>query len=148
MNPVPSHSDSGVAWLESLLHEICVWAVQRPDVQAVALVGSWARGQARADSDVDLVMLCEQPEAYRLNAVWPEQLFPGRVRAWIDADYGAVWSRHLTLKDGLEVELGCGQLQWASLTPVDPGTAEVLAGGFRILFDPHLLLQKLERQLG
>jgi predicted nucleotidyltransferase len=38
------------------------WAARQAGVSGVALVGSHARGAARADSDVDLVLLCEAPD--------------------------------------------------------------------------------------
>ena len=37
------------------------WAASVPAVRAVALVGSHASGRARPDSDVDLVVLCDDP---------------------------------------------------------------------------------------
>jgi uncharacterized protein len=41
------------------------WALDRPDVRAVGMVGSWARGDARPDSDVDLVVLADDPARLR-----------------------------------------------------------------------------------
>ena len=43
--------------VRELLHDLVVWCSQRADVRAVALVGSWARDDARYDSDVDVVLL-------------------------------------------------------------------------------------------
>ncbi len=40
------------------------WAKERTDVVAVVLVGSWARGDARMDSDVDVVLLTEEQNPY------------------------------------------------------------------------------------
>ena len=42
-----------------LLATLREWAEGRPDVVAVVLVGSWARGDARMDSDVDVELLTE-----------------------------------------------------------------------------------------
>ncbi|MGH2704321.1 MAG: nucleotidyltransferase domain-containing protein [Actinomycetota bacterium] len=42
----------------------------RPDVCGVAIVGSWARGEARADSDLDLVILTEDPSRYTHADDW------------------------------------------------------------------------------
>ena len=39
-----------------------------PDICGLALVGSWARGTARADSDVDLVVLTSHPDRYLADA--------------------------------------------------------------------------------
>jgi 8-oxo-dGTP pyrophosphatase MutT (NUDIX family) len=45
--------------VESILAGITCWAASRRDLCAVALVGSWARGAARDDSDIDLVLLTQ-----------------------------------------------------------------------------------------
>jgi Nucleotidyltransferase domain len=45
------------AAVERLLERAVAWARRQPDIRGLALVGSWARGNARADSDVDLVVL-------------------------------------------------------------------------------------------
>ena len=47
--------------VERLLRQVVAWAAEQDEVQAVVLVGSYARGDARADSDVDLVLLVEDP---------------------------------------------------------------------------------------
>lgn len=40
------------------------WAKKEPDVEAVAVVGSWARGEATGESDVDIVLLTASPERF------------------------------------------------------------------------------------
>jgi len=47
-------------FLDAFVH----WASDQPDVQAIALVGSYARGAARYDADIDLVILTDQPSKY------------------------------------------------------------------------------------
>jgi predicted nucleotidyltransferase len=42
---------------ERILQIIVDWAKKQPTIQAVAVVGSHARGTARAESDIDLVLL-------------------------------------------------------------------------------------------
>lgn len=53
-----------------LLCAVGAWAADRADLRAVALVGSWARGNLHADSDVDLVLLAETPRVYVDDAEW------------------------------------------------------------------------------
>lgn len=45
------------------------WAAEREDVRGVMVVGSWARGTARMDSDVDVVVLTDNPR-YAEPDVW------------------------------------------------------------------------------
>jgi predicted nucleotidyltransferase len=131
----------------SILAEITRWAAERGDLHAVALVGSWARGAARADSDIDLVFLTPDPLWFRRNDDWLNEIdwhtIGSTIAAWRDADYGLVWSRHLRLADGTEIEFGFGPLAWASVDPIDPGTFRVISDGCRILYDPQALLQNL-----
>ena len=47
-----------------MIEQVGRWAMARPDVLAVALAGSWARDSAGPGSDVDLVVLTADPEAY------------------------------------------------------------------------------------
>ena len=44
--------------------EVCAWAEETPDIRALVLVGSWARGENRADSDIDLMVLTEKQMDY------------------------------------------------------------------------------------
>jgi predicted nucleotidyltransferase len=46
------------------------WASGRPDIQGVAVVGSWARSEPRMDSDIDLVILTTQKAAYSVSEDW------------------------------------------------------------------------------
>jgi hypothetical protein len=131
----------------SILAEVVRWATRRNNISAVALVGSWARGTARADSDIDLILLSPAPLWFRQNDCWLSEIdwrsIGSTIAAWRDADYGIVWSRHLRLADGTEIEFGFGPLAWASVDPIDPGTFQVIGDGCQILHDPQGLLNDL-----
>jgi predicted nucleotidyltransferase len=55
--------------VEQFLARVCAWSLQRPDVVAVALVGSWACGHPGMDSDVDLVVLTTDKPAVPVSSV-------------------------------------------------------------------------------
>lgn len=60
-----SESDGQVvAMIERFLSAVVQWASAQPDIVAVALVGSHARGTAKPTSDVDLVILTSCPQRY------------------------------------------------------------------------------------
>lgn len=119
------------------------WAASRPDIVAALIVGSWARGDAREDSDIDLVLLTDGPDAYIEGEDWIDDLAPG-ARLIRTGDWGAIIERRLLLpSSALEVEVGVGRPSWAETSPVDPGTRNVVRGGFRPLFDPQGLLAAL-----
>jgi len=110
------------------------WSKGHETIQGIALVGSYARGEARADSDIDLVILCREPEVLLRERSWVNRF--GVVQSISEEDYGALTSLRVFYADDLEIEFGVTTEQWAS-TPIDPGTRQVLEGGFQIVYDPE-----------
>jgi predicted nucleotidyltransferase len=49
------------------LNEVTQWASTRADIQALALVGYYARNSAKETSDVDLVLITRVPDRYLKN---------------------------------------------------------------------------------
>ncbi len=121
----------------SRIDEVRAWAEGRHDIRALALVGSHARGDARPDSDIDLVVLCSEPLRYLRSTEWVAAFGPVR-RSRLE-DWGKVRSIRVWYRDGAEVELGIAGLDWAEL-PLDRGTSDVLRGGSAILLDRDGLL--------
>jgi uncharacterized protein len=111
-----------------------------------ALVGSWAADRATPASDVDLVVLVEQPERLLDFDGWYSTFAQG-VTLIRQADFGAVQERRLRLPDGLVVEVGVSNLSWASTTPVDLGTRRVAQDGLLPLLDPQQRLADLVRRV-
>jgi predicted nucleotidyltransferase len=52
------------ARVERFLTEFAHWAATQETIHAVALVGSYARNNTTETSDVDLVILANEPAAY------------------------------------------------------------------------------------
>lgn len=118
--------------VDSFLAAVVAWAGEEPRLTAVALVGSYARGTARADSDVDLLLLSESPSALLAERAWVGRFGPlagQAVEAW-----GKVTSVRVWYEGGLEVEFGVTGREWAA-DPADTGDAGVVAAGIRILYD-------------
>lgn len=133
--------------LTRLLRLFVRWALTQDQVLAVALLGSYARGGARPDSDVDVFVLASDPGHFRQESGWvndvPWEQVGVQVSSWADEDYGAAWSRRLILSSGLEVEAGFAAPSWAAVDPIDAGTRRVVHGGMRILLDPSGMLNHL-----
>jgi Streptomycin adenylyltransferase len=127
--------------VKQLLRTIKQWAPTRDDIEAVGLVGSWARYDAFADSDVDLVLITHDVSTYVEGSTWLE-VFPGAVIARTQS-WGALTERRLAFPSGLEVEMGITTAVWASTDPLDTGTAQVIRDGLYIIYDPKCLLTAL-----
>lgn len=108
------------------------WAELQTDIYAILLVGSQARGDAKPDSDVDLVIICKRPEQYLNDTKWVH-VFGIPARKDFE-DWGKVTSVRVWLQDGPEVEFGFTNEDWVK-EPLDAGTKAVIKDGYRILFD-------------
>ena len=131
------------AEVERVLAAFAAWAPLHADVVAVGLVGSWARGAAREDSDVDVVVVSSAPEERVTAADWPASLRAAPVlrrRRW-----GVLIETRLGMPDGLEVEIGVVPIAWTRTDPLDRGTARVVTDGLRIVYDPQGRLSALAR---
>lgn len=117
------------------------WSKRRRDIRAVALVGSYAREVATASSDVDLVIIAENPDEYLSNADWT-RVFGKAITKEIE-EYGKLTSLRVWYENGLEVEYGFTTRDWAMIPP-DEGTRQVIDDGLRVLFEKEVLLSPHE----
>jgi hypothetical protein len=139
--------------VERILQTILAWATVRPNIRAVTLVGSHARGTARPDSDIDLMLLTTDPDTFRADNTWVDRIdwhsIDTHPQKWQDENYGAAWSRRVWLDAApMQVELTFAPLSWANANPADAGTRQVISGGCRILYDPDALLVRLCKAVG
>lgn len=140
LRPSPELSSDRVAEARDAVARVAHWAAGRTDVVGLLLVGSYSRGAARPDSDVDLVLLTQDIALYE-DGSWTDDLALGdliRVQAW-----GAIKEHRFVTHSGLEVEIGLGSRDWARTNPVDPGTRRVVSDGAVPMFDPEDILAHL-----
>jgi predicted nucleotidyltransferase len=120
---------------------------RREDLRGMAVCGSWARGNPRPDSDLDLLIVAQEPELLRRKQKWIRELnFSDAGFHYIDhttAKYGAVWSAHIGLEPEAALELTFAKESWASVHPIDPGTRDVVTDAFKVLIDKDGALQRL-----
>jgi predicted nucleotidyltransferase len=121
--------------IEPFLARLLQWAQQRPGIGAIALVGSHARGQARPDSDIDLLILVEDPQPLLEDTAWTQAM--GRPLRQEVEHWGKVTSLRVWYADGLEVEYGLTGLDWGS-DPADEGDQRVMAEGIKVLYEGAL----------
>lgn len=103
------------------------------------VVGSWARGTARMDSDVDIVVLTDQVHYVRAET-WTALLGGEVVRT---ADWGPLREIRVRRQSGLVVEIDVAPVSWADTDPVDAGTRRIVGDGHRIVHDPAGVLARL-----
>jgi predicted nucleotidyltransferase len=121
----------------AILADIGSWVRSRPDVHGAALVGSYASGRARADSDVDLMIIADAPESYR-NVRWVEAALAQRTVVGTRAQrFGNVWSLFVTPSEGPEIEFTFAERTWAKADPPAPEVRRIIRDGVVILYDPR-----------
>jgi Nucleotidyltransferase domain len=90
--------------VDNILRAIKTWAEYQPEIDAVALVGSWARKQAKKDSDIDLMILTPNPNLFFQDTKWLNCIswhnLNLKVVSYEDRIYGVVKSRHLFIQHG------------------------------------------------
>jgi hypothetical protein len=130
--------------VDDLLEQAVAWARARSDVRALGMVGSWARGAERMDSDVDLVVVTDDVQPYVLGEEWIRAFGGGsvtRTRQWGPL----LTERRLLRESGLEVEVGLVTRAWASTDPIDEGTRPVVLDGMWVLYDPEGILTSFQQ---
>ena len=136
--------------LNQILAVVRQFAISHSQIVAVALCGSQARGTARPDSDIDLSILVEDQQLFK-NTDWIAQIdfkkIDEKIASFRDAAYGTVWSRHVFLESGTEIEFSFANRSWADIDPIDGGTKKVVSDGYKVLHDPHQILIELLAQL-
>jgi predicted nucleotidyltransferase len=104
------------------------------EVQAAIVVGSYAYGRPRMDSDIDIILALADRSRWVSEDAWATQLLGEPFQLVHEQDWGPLRERRLQTASGLEVEFGLVTSEWFA-TPVDPGTAKVLTDGCLILTD-------------
>ena len=142
MSAPSPNSFEGVA--QKMIGAIVEWWKQQPEAIAAALVGSYARREARSDSDIDLILLSRNPDFLLEDTSWVRQF--GSPSSVSSENWGDVTSVRVRYPD-CEVEFGLAAAAWAS-DPADPGVGRVVRQGIRILHDPDRILgARVERIL-
>jgi predicted nucleotidyltransferase len=128
--------------ISSSLEEIILWASEQSAIVAVALVGSYARGTATENSDIDLIILSVSYRPYLEDHEWLSRF--GDVESSTTEQWGRVDTVRALYKAGVEIEFNFASPSWAEV-PLDPGTRRVVEGGFKTLFDPQCTFDDLQR---
>jgi aminoglycoside 6-adenylyltransferase len=122
------------------------WALERPDIRAVFVVGSRARTDMPADrwSDLDLVLVVDDPEPYAQSAAWVSE-FGTPVLTFLEETPVGQRERRVLYETGEDVDLPLFPL--SALEQLEQsGAANALLGrGYRVLVDEVGLEARLRR---
>jgi uncharacterized protein len=135
---------SNLVEVASFLEAFGRWVSAQPDIEGVALVGSYARDAANEESDVDLMILTTEVEKYFQNQSWTLQF--GEVERCKVESWGRVESLRIFYKGRMEVEYNFSLPDWASI-PFDGGTHQVVDDGMKIIYDPQGILKALRQEI-
>ncbi len=122
-----------------------------PSWRGMAVVGSWARGAARDDSDLDLLVLTDCIEDWIVDGAWLRTVVAGLgfdCTAAALEDYGVAKSWRAWLAGHGEFELTLAPLSWASIDPVDNGSWRVVRDGMVAVVDKDGLLRSIQYAVG
>jgi len=127
-----------------LIQKIQEWAHTQPDLIAIALVGSCARGTDTPASDIDLVLITRDPQRYVRTHQWAAGF--GDIEHSQIEHYGKVISLRVFYRCGLEVEFGITSPSWITL-PLDIGTQQVIKDSIKILYEKNRELSAANHSL-
>ena len=126
--------------VEQFLSKVKEWAADEPNVLGVALGGSHVRNQATESSDVDLIVIAREPQAYLQTTHWAQQF--GVVARQQFENYGRVTSLRVWYSFGCEAEFAITDETWTRL-PLDGGTRRVISDGMKIIFERGSILSQV-----
>jgi hypothetical protein len=103
-----------IAQAPRVANAVADWAKAHTDIRGLALIVSHACGEARPDSDIDLMALALDPKTFGVDGAWPGAIAWPEMRLvkWGNERYGVVLDgfRVLDDPDGLMTRL-CAECQ-------------------------------------
>lgn len=131
--------------IKSFLAQLISWVQRQDNIQAVAVVGSYARGSAHEDSDIDIMIITKDPQKYIDDEKWIH-IF-GDVEKIENEVWTQVKTKRVFYKDGREVEFNFDNETWVKTRPIDSGTKRVITDGMQIVLDKEGMLEDLQKEL-
>lgn len=126
---------------KKIIKDFTKWADSEENIQAVGLVGSYAIGKERPDSDIDLMIIVKDQDQYINDSSWISKFgTPDKIE---DEVWTQLKTKRVFYKDGPEVEFNFDRKTWAN--PEDSGTKRVVTDGMKILVDKEGILADLQK---
>lgn len=117
------------------------FATNDATIESVIVVGSYARGTSKPNSDIDLCIITTNKGQIIENPHFVEAF--GKVLKRQKEYYGACTSIRVWYESGLEVEFGIVEPSWID-RPIDRGTYKVLSDGYKVIVDKKGYFKNLD----
>lgn len=116
----------------SFLDKVKTYAEESDMINSVVLVGSYAREEAKEDSDINLVIISTTPRLLLEDENFINEF--GKVTKVQKENYGRVTSIRVWYENNMEVEFQVTSPLWIS-RPLDEDALKVLKDGYRVILD-------------
>lgn len=126
---------------EDFFNKIKEYARNTSHIGSIIIVGSYARGTNKENSDLDIIVITSNKSGMIVNQDFTQEF--GEVYKQQTEYYGACTSIRVWYKDGKEVEFGIVEPSWSSM-PLDTGTYQVLSDGYKVIIDKKQYFEGLE----
>ena len=128
---------------KDFLNALRKFALNTPHIESIIIVGSYANGTYRQDSDIDVVIITSNKSEMVAKPNFVQEF--GDVYKKQTEFYGACTSIRAWYKDEREIEFGLVDPSWIK-RPLDDGTKKILQNGYKIIFDKKHYFENLELQ--
>lgn len=129
---------------EEFISKLKEYAENSSHIESVLIVGSYARGTNKENSDIDIIIITSNKSEMVTDQLFTQAF--GEVYKQQTEYYGACTSIRVWYGDGKEVEFGIVEPSWISI-PLDSGTIKVLSDGYKLIVDKQKYFEKLEIEL-
>lgn len=128
----PLHDYSPEQLCREKIKEVTKWLQKQSKIKAAILIGSYARGEERNDSDVDFIFVVDDVNEWITNVNWVKSF--GQLLSINVEQFEQVNALRVYYQDSNELEFGFVTDEWLEKPYVET-TKEALDSGMKILLD-------------
>lgn len=114
-----------------VMEKLTILGKTNPDILAIILCGSYARGEQDDDSDIDIMIVTEDKGKWLENDGWTAEIL--RADSITREKWGIVETFRCFAGE-TELEINIAPAEWIALSE-DKGTRQVLESGYSIIYD-------------